>query len=596
MNNRAHSDAWPAENAAGGCRAGALDFGIRGVRAGVVVRSQPLVLDLVGEGSSPASLLTLTDNNDVPNFPNLLDRLGEDCLVDVDNRAPQKPHLHLRDLFRELTASLKGWLDPSGSVRVVVSAYATDLQRALILRAANSAEWPTVNLINKTTALAIHGLQQRHSGTYVALVLGHGPAEASVMEWQDRRLRTLSYCSEARLAGDELDRSFLKRALRSLTFPASSSRPSKAFRSAEWMWLRNRAESARLGLNRHESVTVELPSSLTGCPAQDVVFDRHSYAEDLEPILTLLNDLIRRCCREAGIAMDDLKGFLVTGGLSMHVPIFQRLSGLCQDRLDIFGVDAQLLGGCEFASQEPFINEEMPSAPQRPFPVRKQDSLYIAADAIPSQSLRQPYSGHAARSAELKLRPAPGSFAHAADNVQEARPQVVSPAVSPSEGSRGTSADEGRGPLQNAGNQRLEREYVRARKYLRMAEASLKSGRLEESVRLSHQARQTSNDSRIFRVMIEIHLRAASRHPPAPGTFVDDRRWLLCALNDDGTNYEVQKAVMNRFMTHTKQLLALGTAGARSEAAASLDELLRYVPAADEAQQLLGQIRAESMR
>src|ERR1700730_12961154 len=349
MKNRVQSDACRAENAAGGCRAGALDFGIHGVRAGVVVGSQPLVLDLVGEGSSPTSLLTLKNNNGVPNFPNLLGRLGEDCSVDFDNRAPQKPHLHLRDLFRELTVSLSECFDPLGSVRVVVSAYATDLQRALILKAANSADWPTVDLINKTTALAIHGLQQRPGGTYLALVLGHGPAEASVMEWQDRRLRTLSYCSETRLAGDELDRSFLQRALRSLTFSGSASQPSRAFGSEEWMWMRDRAESARLGLNWHESVTLEIPSSLTGCPAQELVFERHSYAEDLDPILTLLNDLIRRCCSEAGVAMDDLEGFLVTGGLMMHVPIFRRLSDLCQDRLGVFGVDAQLLGGGRFA-------------------------------------------------------------------------------------------------------------------------------------------------------------------------------------------------------------------------------------------------------
>jgi hypothetical protein len=585
VKNRPESERLIAGDVAGSCRAGALDFGIRGVRAAVVVRSQPLVLDLVEEGSSPASLLTLKNNNGVPNFPNLLDRLGEDCLVSFDNRTPQKPHLHLRDLFHEVSASLNGWLNALGSLYIVVSAYATDLQRALILRAANSAQWPNVNLVNKTTALAIHGLQQRPAGTYLALVLGHGPAEASVVEWQDGKLRTLSYCSETRLGGDEVDRCLLQRALRSLT--SSGSQPARGFGYEDWMWMRNRAELVRRRLNWHHSVTLEIPSSLTGRASHEVLFDRGSCAEDIESTLTLLSELIPRCCREADVAGDDLKGFLVTGGLLMHVPIFHRLSDLCQDRLSTFGVGAQLAGACEFASQEPSLDAERPSAPPRPFTLPPRHSLYIAADVPPSHSTLETHPSPPTPVIEpSKIKAA------SAEHEPTDQRAGTSPALVPPQGSTGTYSDDRGDPLRQVGLHKPASDYPLAKKHLRMAEASLRASRPEEAVRLSHKAWQTSSDSRIFRAMIKIHLRVASQHPPSPGTFVDDRRWLLCALNDDGTNYEVQKAVMNRFMTHIKQLIAIGTEGARADAAASLDELLGYLPTADEAQELLRQFRS----
>src|SRR5262249_55053730 len=153
----------------------------------------------------------------------------EDCLVSVAASKPLRPHGHLRDLFGNCSLFLNSW-GRFQSLGIVVSAFANDLQRSLILKAANAAGCPPVTLVNKTTALAVHGLKNRPDGTYLVVVLGHGPAEASVVHWDGQSLRSLSYSIEYELSGDELDRCLLQHAgFNSLFDECSEDR---------WIWLR----------------------------------------------------------------------------------------------------------------------------------------------------------------------------------------------------------------------------------------------------------------------------------------------------------------------------------------------------------------------
>src|SRR6202035_3603516 len=95
---------------------------------------------------------------------------------------------------------------------------------------------------------------------------------------------------------------------------------------------------------------------------------------------------------------------------------------------------------------------------------------------------------------------------------------------------------------------------------------------------LSHLAYKQSSDGRIFRAMIEVHLRAASKRPPTLETFEDDRRWLLCALSDDQTSERVQEALTERFLTHVSQLSEAGTPDTHSAAISALVDLRQVLP------------------
>jgi hypothetical protein len=78
--------------------------------------------------------------------------------------------------------------------------------------------------------------------------------------------------------------------------------------------------------------------------------------------------------------------------------------------------------------------------------------------------------------------------------------------------------------------------------------------------------------------MIEVHLRAATKRPPSLEAFEDEKRWLLCALNDDQTNERVQAAVHARFLAHVSQLADAGTPESHSAAISVLVGLRTLLP------------------
>lgn len=587
----------------------ALDFGIRGIRAAVFLRSGLTAIPLVDEGLSPASLLTFKGGDRVPAFPNLLDRLGEDCPVSFDHIKSQKPHLHLRDLFGQVHASLRAWWGPSSSLALVVSAYANDLQRGLMLRSASASGWAAPRLVNKTTALAIHALQQKSDGKYLSLVLGHGPAEASVLQWDDRRLQAISYSIEPGLSGDELDRSLLQKILANLEPSNNVSRSSHAYALEDWMWMRERAEQIRHRLSFHSGVIVEMPASLTGGSPQDMLFEHKNWEQELSPLLNSLADLINRCCREAGVTMDELDGFCASGGLLMQAAFRNKLAQLCQGHVDTYGPDAQLLGACELAHQEEgettkATNTSLEHPPEVaediPFRIRANHDDHALSDksAVERPSSQSTVNDPQIQKLEASIQELEGGLQRAREILGKLRRRAARSSSKLDASTSHVSIDVKKTvpspAAPKAGSLKQQREYMFAEKCLRQAETLLQAGHLEEAVGLSHQAMEASRDSRIFGTVIDIHLRAASARPPAPETFPEDRRWLLCALSDHGTNEKVQKALAHRFFTHAKQMLSLGTEQGKAQAIVALNEMLEDVPLAEEAQEAIRLLQENS--
>jgi hypothetical protein len=606
----------------------ALEFGSHGVRAAVALPGgEPLAIGLCAAGLSPASLLTVQDLGEpagVPRFPGLLERLGERAPLLLGERRPEPPHVLVRGLIEGLSNPLRHWWGPLDTLGVVVSAGATDLQRRQLLDAGAAAGWTRMRLVNRATALGWHGLKRRPSGAYLVLVLGHDAAEASILRWEGGSTRSLCHELEPRVSGEQLDRLSLRHALLSVARAGGMPLPSELYEPQDWLWLRRRIELVRQRLNFDGQVSLEIPGALTHGGPTEVVFERERWLAEMFPALEPLAELVARCCDKAGARLTDLQACLASGGLLLQSCVAARLRAVCGSLpLAFLPRDAQLSGMCQLTALDDggearasaaraspgtaapgrhriAVDDEPPSAR------RERAATPDSADGIIERVRALTASGQPAvaraelqrlqdyvRALELSLvspsdalralGPAPvagrdTSHSMVPPRAEDAAPAEALPTTAPVD-------------TATAAARAKRRALAVARDDLRQAEAALNDGRLEAAVALSHRAYQTCDDGKVFRAMVEVHLRAARRRPAAPKTFADDRRWLLCALADDETNEKVQAAVAQRFLLHAQQLTSEGSAETHSEAISTLHELVQLLPMVEQAQGWLQQLK-----
>lgn len=587
-----------------------LDLGARNLRCCYSAVDGAISFPFPAEAGFPTDLLTIARSAGAPAFPGLLARVGVDAPVEIRGREGKKPHMHLRDLFTELRARLwRPWGMPQ-SLGVVVSTHANDLQRSLILKSAETAGWLGVRLVNKTTAAAFHTLTSIHSGKYLVIVLGYGPAEASVVQISSDGLQVLSHAYEPAICGARMDEICLAGVL----LPALSGNGVQpdAFSAGDWMWLRDRAETVRSGLSSCRPVVLGgVPARIAGGAQLELRFSVDVWTEAVKPVLEALPGLVAQCCDQAGSALPDLQGCIATGGLLMDPLVRNQLRSACgAAHLSILPVEAQILGACALAKDEQRLvaaakhseNTDMPEAAalripaesepgEEPDPVepmlrtvsafvRKLQSSSAAADDARALLIKT-HLEELARN----IRQTATLFQDLANSPEQPR------AVNPADGLTRQSL------TQSSLNQELQRRKLAlANQAIRRAEKELSRDRLEQAVQCSHAAAEASNDASIFRAMISIHLGAAAKRPPALATFPEDRTWLICALQDDPSSYAVQQALAARFFTHASQLADIATAEAKGEAWAILDELAELLPTANDTQHVRERLGWEMRR
>ena len=594
----------------------ALDFGACGVRAAVMAAGGIVPLDLTSLGLAPPDLLTSrpAPAGGWPSSAGLVERLGEDGVVEIEGRGMGQPYHLLRALLAELTAELRSWRKDLETLSILVSARANHLQRTRLVEASRACGWKCIRLVNKTTALAWEGLRGERAGSYLALVLGHGPAEASLVRWDGSRLRSLEHTFEPGVSGDELDRHALRRALQGAapTHGEPVLRPDR-MGSREWAWLRPRLRQLRLRLGCHPAVSLVVPAALTGGGPAELCLERAEWEKVLTPVGLALNDLVQRCCRAARTTPEQLQGCLAAGGLLLHPPVLTWLSQIFRDgRLALCPPLAEVTGACRLGAWEetPEGGQYQQSGASPPTGWQVAPGPYRIADSPGTAPAPRPPGRYSAdriidtvrelaasgRAAEAKARLAslmtylsalelsladPGQALEALAALQE---RIEPPVGSRNEPEAPAAAEGDSG----AGRRRAERrKYLLGKDYLKQAERALKEGRLTEAVQLSHKAHETSGDDRIFRAMIEVHLRAVRRRSPAPQHFAEERRWLLCARADDGASEEVQAALARRFLSHAQQLAQDSAPESRAAAIATLEELALLLPLEEQTEQWL---------
>lgn len=577
-----------------------FDIGASGIRIAIRVGRSFLSVPLNQTGLVPASLITLRETEGNIDFPTLMERVGEDSLVAIGDQT-EKPHLYLRNVLASLRAPLEAWWGPFGAVGAIVSGFATDLQRNLVQKAVRAAGWPTCSLVNKTTALAVHALRRNLPGHYLTMVLGYSSAEASVVRWEGKQLRALSYLSEPRISGRAWDRAVLRLALDMAAERRSRSLPTELYDRNDWLTMRAQMELVRHRLDTHRFVTWPLPTGLNDGTHVELTFSREQRDLHVGQMIELIAGLVERCCHDAGIERTKLQGCLISGGLLFERQVRDMLfKTFARVPVRISGDDAQVLGACQL-----LVQELKPDQQNVTEVIAGESSLRLqsagALDLIEHPDSAKSFSEkvrslittgrrNEARVELLRLRQYIDGIELGIDSPVNVFPErhgaqsgVLPPVADRSSKQASVEADDGKTNTEKAGR----RKYALAKDHIRKAEAALRDGRLEQAVRLSHSAYKQSSDGRIFRAMIEIHLRAASKRSPILETFEDDRRWLLCALSDDQTSERVQEALSERFLTHVSQLSEVGTPAAHSAAISTLVDLRQVLPLSGQVEEWL---------
>lgn len=265
----------------------------------------------------------------------------------------------LRVLRERAEASLGGEL--VGAV-ITVPAYFDDAQRQATKDAAKLAGLNVLRLLNEPTAAAIaYGLENASEGIYAVFDLGGGTFDISILKLSKGVFEVLSTNGDAALGGDDFDHRVFCWMLEQARLPPLSAQDTrllltKAREAKETLTLHSRARiTARLGSGEviEATLTSEIFSAIT----------RTLVDKTLGPV--------RKALRDAGLAVEDVKGVVMVGG-STRMPEIQRaaaaffkrdpLNNLDPDKVVALGaaMQANVLAGNKAAGEDWLLLDVIP--------------------------------------------------------------------------------------------------------------------------------------------------------------------------------------------------------------------------------------------
>ena len=265
----------------------------------------------------------------------------------------------LKVLAARAVASLGGEL--TGAV-ITVPAYFDDAQRQATKDAARLAGISVLRLLNEPTAAAIaYGLDNAAEGVYAVFDLGGGTFDISILRLSRGVFEVLATNGDAALGGDDFDHRVFCWMLEQARLPPLSARDTrllltKAREDKEALTLHGTARiTARLGSGDvfEATLTTEIFASIT----QTLV------AKTLGPT--------RKALRDAGLAVEDVKGVVMVGG-STRMPQIQRaaaeffrrdpLNNLDPDKVVALGaaMQANVLAGNKTSGEDWLLLDVIP--------------------------------------------------------------------------------------------------------------------------------------------------------------------------------------------------------------------------------------------
>ena len=222
------------------------------------------------------------------------------------------------EILKVLRARAEASLDCElvGAV-ITVPAYFDDAQRQATKDAARLAGLNVLRLLNEPTAAAIaYGLDNGSEGTYAVFDLGGGTFDISILKLSKGVFEVLATNGDSALGGDDFDQRVFCWILEKAQIAPPNERDIRL--------LLTKARDAKEALTTHPEVNVS--AALSSGEVIDLVLDVETFAEITRTLVSKTLAPTRKALRDAGLAVEDIKGVVMVGGAT-RMPQIQRAVG-----------------------------------------------------------------------------------------------------------------------------------------------------------------------------------------------------------------------------------------------------------------------------
>ena len=217
----------------------------------------------------------------------------------------------LKALRARAEKSLNGGL--TGAV-ITVPAYFDDAQRQATKDAAKLAGLNVLRLLNEPTAAAIaYGLENSAEGTYAVFDLGGGTFDISILKLSKGVFEVISTNGDAALGGDDWDQRVFCWIIEEAKLAPLAPRDMRQ--------LLLKAREAREYLTGHAQARIS--ARLSSGEFVDLTLDTETFCRITEPLVNKTLGPARKALRDAGLAVEEVKGVVMVGGAT-RMPQIQR--------------------------------------------------------------------------------------------------------------------------------------------------------------------------------------------------------------------------------------------------------------------------------
>ncbi|HXZ91369.1 MAG TPA: Fe-S protein assembly chaperone HscA [Burkholderiales bacterium] len=220
----------------------------------------------------------------------------------------------LRTLRTRAELSLGGEL--AGAV-ITVPAYFDDAQRQATKDAGRLAGLNVLRLLNEPTAAAIaYGLENAAEGIYAVYDLGGGTFDISILKLSKGVFEVVATAGDAALGGDDFDQRVFCWVVEAAKLPPLGARDMRK--------LLVKSREAKEYLTYHGEAPVS--ARLSSGDWVDLSLSTEKFCEITQNLVQKTLGPTRKALRDAGLAVEDVKGVVMVGGAT-RMPQIQRAVG-----------------------------------------------------------------------------------------------------------------------------------------------------------------------------------------------------------------------------------------------------------------------------
>ena len=232
---------------------------------------------------------------DTPGMLQIQTRAGKKSPVEVSAEI-------LKVLKQRAEKALGGEL--TGAV-ITVPAYFDDAQRQATKDAARLAGLTVLRLLNEPTAAAVaYGLDNASEGVYVIYDLGGGTFDVSILRLSKGVFEVLATNGDSALGGDDFDRRIFCWILEQAKLPPINPEDTRL--------LLTKSREAKEWLSDHTEARIT--SILKSGDLVDLTLTSAKLKELTQHLITKTLNPTRKALRDAGLAVEDVKGIVMVGG------------------------------------------------------------------------------------------------------------------------------------------------------------------------------------------------------------------------------------------------------------------------------------------